>query len=314
MNTQILVRGLVAGVIGATVIALLFFVTDVVQGTPLATPGFVAEALLGAPGATGVPAYTVLHYMSFLIMGMATAWALDQLGTSAPIPVGLALGGLLFVFIFYGAVLLNGPDVVAFVGWPAALVANLAAGLSMVWYCRRSAGDDEPIWIERVLATRWLREGLVLGLSTSALVALWMGVVDAIQGDPFFTPAALGSAMVLGAADVSEIQVTYATVLGYSLYHVVIFTAIALAAEWGASQAGRAPSVVIAGMLLFVVFEALTVGLIALVANFLLGATAWWGILGGNLLAAAWIALHLSRQHPEVTELLGRTELSSERV
>jgi len=313
MNTQIPVRGLIAGMIGATVIALLFFVADLVQGTPLATPGFMAEALLGAPGATGVPAYTVLHYMSFLIMGLAAAWALDALGYAAPTPIGLALGGMLFAFIFWGSVLLNGPDVVAFVGWPTALVANLAAGLSMVWYCRLAGGREGPTAIGRILAVRWFREGLLLGLGTAALVGVWMVLVDTVLGEPFFTAGALGSAMILAAADVSQIQVTASTVLGYALYHVIIFTAIAVVVEWGAAQVDRAPSILVAGLLLFAVFEALTVGLIALLASFLLGATAWWGILGGNLLAAGWLAWHISRRHPGVRQLLGSAELSSER-
>lgn len=312
MNNQILIRGLIAGLIGATVIALLFFAIDLAQGTPLATPGHMAEALLGTPGSAGVPAYTILHYMSFLIMGMATAWSLHHLGNRAPLPIGLALGGMLFAFIFYGSILFNGPDVISIVGWPSMLVVNLAAGVAMVWFCRKSAKDTETTWIESVLAVRWFREGLLLGISTSVLVAVWMLLVDTITGEPFFTAGALGSAMVLGAADATQIQVNATTVLGYTLYHVIIFTAIAMAVEWGATQAGRAPSVVIAGMLLFVVFEALTAGLIALVANFLLGATAWWGILGGNLLAASWLAWHISRRHPEVGALLGRTELSSE--
>jgi len=99
VNAKVLVRGLVAGVIGATVIAIFFFVLDLVQGTPFATPGFMAEALLDTPGAAGVPAYTVLHYTSFLVMGMTTAWALHRLDVNAPLPIGLALGGMLFGFI-----------------------------------------------------------------------------------------------------------------------------------------------------------------------------------------------------------------------
>ena len=312
MNTRVLVRGLIAGVIGATVIAAFFFVTDLASGTPLATPGFIAEALLGAPGAAGVPAYTVLHYMSFLIVGMATAWALDLLRLNAPILIGLALGGMLFAFVFYGAVFLDGADVVSFVGWPTALLANLAAGLAMVFYCRHSAGDRGRIWIEEFLSIPWLREGIGLGLSTAALVAVWMLLVDTALGDPLFTPGALGSAMILGAPDMTQVVIDATTVLGYTLYHGIAFVAIGIVVAYWAAQAERAPSLMIAALLLFAVLEALTVGLIALVANYLLGVTAWWGILGGNLLAATWIAWRVSRRHPVLSEILSRTELSSE--
>ena len=312
MNAQVLVRGLIAGVIGATVIAVFFLVTDLIAGTPLATPGFMAEALLGTPGAAGVPAYTVLHYTSFLVMGMATAWALANLNVRAPVPIGLALGGMLFAFIFYGAVLLNGPDVVSFVGWPTALVANVLAGLAMVAYCHRAAGVEGPTWIGRIVSIPWVREGLVLGLSTAALTAVWMLVVDSVTAEAFYTPGALGSAMVLAAAGAEEIVISSATVLGYTLYHVIVFLALGLVVAYGASRVDEAPSVLVAGLLLFAVFEALTVGLIAMLAAFLLGATAWWAILGGNLLAAAWMEWNVSRRHPEIAAALGRRELSSE--
>ncbi len=312
VNAKVLVRGLVAGVIGATVIAIFFFVLDLVQGTPFATPGFMAEALLDTPGAAGVPAYTVLHYTSFLVMGMTTAWALHRLDVNAPLPIGLALGGMLFAFIFYGAVLLNGADVISFVGWPSALVANLLAGIAMVLYCEQARGREGPTAIGRVISIPWFREGLLLGLSTATVVAFWMLVVDVLTGTPFFTAGALGSGMILGASSVAEIEINAATVLGYGLYHVLIFTAITIVVAFGASRAEEAPSVLAAGILLFAVFEALTVGLIALVANYLLGATAWWGILGGNLLGALWISWHVSRRHPIIADLLSRRELSSE--
>lgn len=312
MNAQVLVRGLIAGAIGATVIAVFFFVTDLIAGTPFATPGFMAEALLDSPGAAGVPAYTILHYTSFLVMGMTTAWALHNLDIDAPVLVGLALGGMLFAFIFYGAVILNGADVVSFVGWPTALAANLLAGLAMVLYCERAAGRVGPTWIGRMLTTPWVREGIFLGLSTAALVAVWMLVVDSVTSEPLFTAGALGSAMLLGAASSSEVVVDATTVLGYTLYHGTIFTVIGLVTALIVSKAEEAPSVLVAGVLLFAVFEALTAGLVALVANYLLGTTAWWGLMGGNVLAAAWIAWHLSRRHPVIADLLSRRELSSE--
>ena len=311
MNAQVLARGLVTGFVGATVIAVFFFVTDLLFATPLATPAFMAQVLLDAPGAAGVPAYTVLHYTSFLVMGMATSWALDSLDVNAPVLIGLALGGMLFVFIFYGSVLFNGLDVVDEVGWPIALLGNLLAGLAMVFTARRGAGKRD-LWNDRLLAIPWVSEGLLLGLTTSALVAAWMLLVDVLVAEPFFTAGALGSALVLSARDMSEVVINGATILGYTLYHVIVFTTITMIVSYGSSRVRDLPSVLIAGILLFAVFEAFTVGLIALVAAYLLGSTAWWGLLGGNLLASAWIVWHVARKHPEVSVLLRRVELSSE--
>ena len=49
------VRGLVAGIVGATVIALWFLIIDASQGAPFRTPGLLAHSLLGVEGLEGRP-------------------------------------------------------------------------------------------------------------------------------------------------------------------------------------------------------------------------------------------------------------------
>src|SRR6266704_1178186 len=65
----VLREGVVAGLIGAVVVALWFFAIDAVQGEPLRTPKLLGTALLrqSAPTAA-VLSYTVVHGLAFIVV------------------------------------------------------------------------------------------------------------------------------------------------------------------------------------------------------------------------------------------------------
>ena len=107
---QTLVRdGIVAGMLGATAVAVWFLGVDLAYGQPLATPMALGRGLLhlfGPPGGEGqlvfVAAYTVFHYAAFIAVGLLTSvivhWARSQ-------PTVLAGAMMLFVAFeigFYG--------------------------------------------------------------------------------------------------------------------------------------------------------------------------------------------------------------------
>ena len=141
MDVDILKRGAVSGVVGALTIVLWFFLVDTVRGEPLASARFVSGALLGGPALAAIPAYTILHFMSFQVIGFASAWALDALKVVAPTLLGLALGALLFDMIFYGSVMATGADVVAEFGWRNVLAGNVLAGLVITHTIQRREGS-----------------------------------------------------------------------------------------------------------------------------------------------------------------------------
>jgi hypothetical protein len=99
------IDGIVAGLIGAAVIALFFLCIDISRGRPFWTPGTLGSSLfLGKtlpPMATPQPAvvigYTLLHSWVFTIAGLIASFALmgnrKRLGPVA----GLVLAGALFV-------------------------------------------------------------------------------------------------------------------------------------------------------------------------------------------------------------------------
>lgn len=153
-----------------------------------------------------------------------------------------------------------------------------------------------------------LREGILTGLIGAAVVAGWFLVLDLFVGRLFFTPAALGSALFMGAEGMAGVEVGAGVVLGYTAVHVAAFMVVGIAFAALAVQAERNSSLLMAIVLLFVVSLTLAIGLMALLASWVLAALTWWGIAIGNLLAATAMALFLWKRHPRLGERLPEAE------
>jgi hypothetical protein len=168
------------------------------------------------------------------------------------------------------------------------------------------AGGNTGVGDGRGKAT--LREGLLTGLIGAVVVALWFLVLDLVIGRLLFTPAALGSALFLGAENPEAVQVTASTVLSYTFVHVAAFVVVGVAFAALVIQAERQTSVLMAVVLLFVVSLTLAIGLMAILASWVLAELTWWGIAIGNLLAAAAMAGFLWMRHPALARRLPRAE------
>ncbi|HEX7117733.1 MAG TPA: hypothetical protein VF212_03045 [Longimicrobiales bacterium] len=306
-------RGLMAGFLAATTLAAWFLVIDLIEGRPLYTPAFVASALMGREtveiGLGIILAYTALHYAAFLLIGMGVAWLMSKLETVPSFLLGLVLGFLLFDLIFYAGVVITGVNVVESLGWPAVLAGNLLAGIVLMGYLHLAGAAPRVSWWEVLGEHRILREGMVAGLLGAIVVALWFLIFDAVAGRVFFTPAALGSALLFGARSAAEVQVTAATVLLYTIIHVGAFLVIGLVAAALALAAEEQPPILLGMILIFAAFEALFIGMLAIFATWILGTLGWWNIAVGNLLAALAIGAYLWGEHPalrrEIRELSG---------
>lgn len=311
-NRSAVVRGAIGGVIAATAIVLFFLLVDLVQGEPLHTPAFLSSVLLGRDAATpavgSIVLYTVLHYAVFVALGAGVAWALERARARAALVLGVVLGFLLFDVVFYASIWLTGVNVVRELGWPSFLAGNLLGGLVLMGYLARAEPDRRRTWGELLREHSVLREGLIAGLIGAVVLAGWFFVTDLALGRLLFTPAALGSALFHGVGDASAIDYSVATVLGYTLLHVATFLLVGLVVAALVEQSEEHPSLLLALVLLFVTFETLVVGLIAIVAAWLLDQIAWWVIAVGNLLAAAAMGIYLWRRHPRLTGELQRAE------
>jgi hypothetical protein len=153
-----------------------------------------------------------------------------------------------------------------------------------------------------------LREGLLTGVIGAVVVALWFLVLDMVIGRMLFTPAALGSALFLGAESPEAVRVTASTLLSYTFVHVALFMAVGVVFAGLVVQAERQTSVLMAVVLLFVVSLTLAIGLMAILASWVLAELTWWGIAIGNLLAAAAMAGFLWSRHPVLARRLPRAE------
>lgn len=151
---------------------------------------------------------------------------------------------------------------------------------------------------------RATREGFAAGLIGAGGVALWFLIVDTINGRPFYTPALLGSAVFWGLRDPTQVHVAYATIIGYSMLHVVAFWVVGSVAAALAALVDRVPTTLFLVVVFFAAFEVGFYIIVAILAQPLLGALAWINVAIGNALAAAGMGYYLWHAHPHIREAL----------
>lgn len=136
-DTHSIVReGVIAGFLGATAVAVWFFIVDLIGGRALFTPNVLGRGLLTVFGRSpeselvNVVSYTIFHYAAFTLVGLL-AVMLIHLGER--MPSVLAGSMILFVAIelgFYGLVAMLQQTVLGNFAWYQILAGNvLAAGL-----------------------------------------------------------------------------------------------------------------------------------------------------------------------------------------
>lgn len=146
-------EGVIAGALGATVVAVWFLGVDVIAGHPLRTPELLGRALisvlgpLGAEGAlTYVAVYTVFHYAVFALVGTLAALAIHWSEREPSVLAGFAILFVVAEIGFYGLVgFLSEPGVLGGIAWYQVLIGNLLSAAVMGGYLwsehPRLAGD-----------------------------------------------------------------------------------------------------------------------------------------------------------------------------
>lgn len=308
-----IVRGAIAGAIGAATLAIFFLIVDLVRGTPLNTPSFVASVTAGRSAVEASPGlialYTVIHFALFIAVGVAATWVVERARVRPHFLLGAVLGFLLFDIVFYAGVIVTGVNVVRAIGWPAVLAGNVLAGVAMFAYLQATAPAGTPAWSETFTGNRIIREGIIAGAIGAASVAVWFLVIDLISGRLFYTPAALGSAVFLQAESPETISMSAGIIAGYTVFHVLGFIAVGILAAALVLRAEQEPSVLLGAVLLFVTLEAFVIGLIAILAAWVLDTLGWWTVAAANLIAAVAMGVYLWRAHPALREELGRESL-----
>ena len=149
-----------------------------------------------------------------------------------------------------------------------------------------------------MLKSRIVREGTISGLLGAAAVALWFFIVDIVTGNPLYTPATLGEALMSILGPIRGESAIQFTAL-YTIFHVIAFVILGIVVAAIMNASDREPSYLALLFLLFVVFEiAFTFYLYLLSMNGRFVEIAWYQIGIANLLASAAMGWYLFRKHP----------------
>jgi hypothetical protein len=285
-------EGIIAGMIGAAIVAVWFLIYDAAQGRPFRTPALLGAATFeGVKDPSSVPVaahlvlqYTVLHGVVFAMIGVLIAYLIVSAQREPSRLLMLFIALMCFEVFFLALVGWLAHPVLGGVAWWAILVANVLAAAGMLTYFfvgHRALG--------RVLLGPWTRvarEGIVAGLLGAAAVAVWFLLYDLAAGMPLRTPALLGAAVFHGLRDPNAVVVTLPLVLEYTVLHGAAFIGFGCAAAGLLALADREPRLLFGFVMLFCCFEVFVLAMIATLAEWLFETLAWWTILTGNLLAA----------------------------
>ncbi len=139
----VLREGVIAGVIGATCVAVWFFVIDIATGHPLFTPTTLGRGLLtifrpspemGSP-LLYVAGYTLFHYAAFIAVGITAAAMVTWGGHERALIIGFVILFVTFEVGFYWFVaLLQHASPLGGLAWPQVMVGNLISAAAMGAY------------------------------------------------------------------------------------------------------------------------------------------------------------------------------------
>ncbi|MFQ5701866.1 MAG: hypothetical protein ACE5HU_08500 [Acidobacteriota bacterium] len=144
-----------------------------------------------------------------------------------------------------------------------------------------------------------VEDGVLAGAVGAAVVALWFLVLDVVHGAAFFTPSLLGSVLFQGRSPEDITSVDPAMVFAYTGLHGLLFIGAGLVITWMFSQFERNPQFGMVLLLLFLLFEAIVMGLEFSIMPRLVGALGTWAVGLANLLAAVAMFWFLLRRRPE---------------
>lgn len=296
-----LAQGAVGGLLAAALVAAWFLILDLATARAFRTPAELASVYLGRDAVSVDPGlvlgYTALHLSVFAALGAATSWILSVLEFRPNLPLGLVFGVGVLTGLYYAGLLITGVD--AYDVLPAGHVvgANLAGGVLLMDYLRRAQVDERFLGLGRIRAHPFLAQSVATGLVGAAAVALWFFVLDLAVREPFFTPAALGSALLLDTGP-EAVEIGLGVVALYSALHVATFLVAGAAFTWAAEQVERRPALWLLLLLAFIVMEAVFVPAAGLAGGWVMGTLTWWAVGVGNLLAVATMGWWTWRDRP----------------
>ena len=142
---MIYLDGLIAGIIGAAIIAIWFLFLDAVSSLPLSAPTILGTALFVGPedlaSTERVPVslrltlmYTCVHMLVFIVLGEIAAYFLLSAGKNPNLGLSILLLFVILEFGFVGTTFVFAKPVLYALAWPMVLLGNLLAAAGMACY------------------------------------------------------------------------------------------------------------------------------------------------------------------------------------
>ncbi len=145
-DLPIIREGLIAGILGAAVVALFYLGVDLARGIPFLTPSVLGEVVVlrqAHPVVTSadmgaVAAYTVVHVVAFTAFGLILAGLVRRSETSSLARYGAFQALIAFEILFFGLLAVASEGTRGLFPIWSVLAANTLAGVVMaVWLWRR---------------------------------------------------------------------------------------------------------------------------------------------------------------------------------
>jgi hypothetical protein len=302
------IHGIVGGLLAGAVVALWFFVVDAASSTYFFTPTKLATAVLGHESTLSIPrlvaVYTLLHFSVFALLGLGATYLFRVTPTSPGILTGALFGIGVLSAVHYGALLLVGEKILPVLPVGHVLAANVIGGIAMMLYVHRATHEDRPFGFAALKGHALLIDGLIYGAIGAGAVALWFLMLDVLASQPFHTPAALGSALLLGAQSAAEIRVTPGIIFAYTAVHLGTFFLVGVGVAWLVRVLERAPNMWLMGLLVLIMLEALFFGVVGSLGEWVLGAIGLWAVAVGNVLAVLAMGARIWSTRPALRQQL----------
>jgi len=158
--TEVVHEGIVSGLLGGVIVALWFFVYDILAGQPFHTPALLGAIIFNgmaqpstfAVNAALVLGYTALHFFAFMMFGIASSVTMVASEYEPLLALGVFVLFLWFELCFVAFVTFLDQSAVNEIGWWNIIGGNVAALAAIVWYFEHG----HPRVVPRI-AERWNR-------------------------------------------------------------------------------------------------------------------------------------------------------------
>src|SRR5262245_55658926 len=126
---DVVIPGSVGGLIAGAVVGLWFLIVDLFAGHAFVTPALLGQVVMQLPEFDMswrlLGAYTVLHFGTFIVLGIATTWFLRTTGLAPGLLLGVLFGVVVLDVAYYGALVISGGSVFEVLDWYQVIPANV---------------------------------------------------------------------------------------------------------------------------------------------------------------------------------------------